>query len=97
MKALVLLGFSNTPSLQSFSMELINSAALPTSATVAKVMISPVPSRFTVIAAIDKAANFRRRQHAVIYTSCIRFRAHAAVTTLNIAKDELKPLVSFNP
>ena len=71
MKALVLLGFSNTPSPQTFSMELIKSDALPTSATVSKVNISPVPSRFTVIAAIDKPANFGKHQHAVINTSCI--------------------------
>ena len=52
-KALVLLGFSDTPAPQTFLMELINSAALPTSATVSKLMISPVPSRCIVIAAIE--------------------------------------------
>ena len=40
-------------------------------------MISPVPSRFTVIAAIDQPANFARRQHALIHTSCTCFRAHS--------------------
>ena len=65
---------------------------------VSKVMIPPVPSRFTVIAAIDKPANFGQCQHAVTHTSCICFRAHAAVTSSTFVKKvKLKPLVKFNP
>ena len=91
MKALVLLGFSNTPSPQTISMKLIQSAALPTSATVSKVIISPVPC-CTVIAAIDEPANCGRHQRALIQ---LQLRQITCGKFELCAKDELKPLVSF--
>ena len=73
-------------------------ALVPTSATVSKVMISLVPSRFAVIAAIDKPAHFGQRQHAVVHTKLRLLQSTCSYDKFEFcANNELKPRVSLNP